>query len=96
MAIHDFFPTFMGYGMVFNQTKGDKPRHTPTPGKRDAVLEDDMCMSLYNGIEYCNSTNRNSKGTIGSRGDIRKKELPTQVNCHKYLQCIYTHLIFWM
>ena len=93
MTIRDFFPKFMDYGMVFNRSKRDKPRHLPTPGKRDSMLEDDMCISLYNALEYNNSSNRNSKGTNGIMGEIRKKQSATQVNCLKHLQYIY---ISWM
>jgi hypothetical protein len=38
-----------------------------------------MYRSLCNALEYNNGLNRNKGDNVQSRGDIRKKEKPTQV-----------------
>ena len=77
MVIAQMFP-FMDYGSVrINQSNRTKP--SPQEDRVDRI-KDDMCRSLFNALEYNNSLNR-KKGEDNeqSRGDIRKKENPTQV-----------------
>ena len=57
-----------------NATKRSKPEGQPS--RRG---EDDMYRSLCNALEYNNGLNRNKGDNVQSRGDIRKKEKPTQV-----------------
>ena len=74
LVIAQWFP-FMGYGKVLmNATKRSKPEGQPS--RRG---EDDMYRSLCNALDYNNSLNRNKGDNVQSRGDIRKKEKPTQV-----------------
>ena len=74
LVIAQWFP-FMGYGSVLmNATKRSKPEGQPS--RRG---EDDMYRSLCNALDYNNSLNRNKGDNVQSRGDIRKKEKPTQV-----------------
>ena len=77
MVIAQMFP-FMDYGSVrINQTNRTKP--SPQEDRVDRI-KDDMCRSLFNALEYNNSLNRKKgEDSVQSRGDIRKKENPTQV-----------------
>ena len=76
LVIAQWFP-FMGYGSVLmNATKRSKRSPEGHPSKRG---EDDMYRSLCNALDYNNSLNRNKGDNVQSRGDIRKKEKPTQV-----------------
>ena len=77
MVIAQMFP-FMDYGSVrINQSNRTKP--SPQEDRVDRI-KDDMCRSLFNALEYNNSLNRKKgEDSEQSRGDIRKKENPTQV-----------------
>ena len=80
MVIAQMFP-FMDYGSVrINQTNRTKPSPQADPSNRVDHIKDDMCRSLFNALEYNNSLNRKKgEDNVQSRGDIRKKENPTQV-----------------